>query len=269
MILGQKKLVNKISNLNLDTCPRSIMLIGQEGSGRHELVQLLGEKLGLEVVDITENISLETIFQIQGNPNPSIYLINGLELTVKEENCVLKFLEEPTQNAYIVFLTEDAGLCLSTIRSRCIQWELEPYSISELKKENIYSDLPDYYFDIFRTPGQLDSARDLPINDMVALANKILDKIGNANLSNTLTLTRFFAFKKNNTDENLYDIRIFLKVLLYCANKALIENRLVNPSMYFLTSEFIQKCAVKNVDYKYAFENYLVQLRMLVRKGAN
>ena len=43
MIQYQDKLVNKVSHLTLDNCPRSLLLSGMPGCGKHALAQMISE----------------------------------------------------------------------------------------------------------------------------------------------------------------------------------------------------------------------------------
>jgi Holliday junction resolvasome RuvABC ATP-dependent DNA helicase subunit len=50
--IGQKLLLNKLNNLNLDSMPRSLLLLGDVGCGKHTYSNLIANRLGLKLVDI-------------------------------------------------------------------------------------------------------------------------------------------------------------------------------------------------------------------------
>ena len=58
MLENQRKLNAILENLTMSTLPRSLILLGDRGCGKHTLVKELSEKLSLEVVDITDSLTL-------------------------------------------------------------------------------------------------------------------------------------------------------------------------------------------------------------------
>ena len=119
MIRGQEILCNRIdSYINLDKFPRTLMLIGASGSGKHLLCEYIANKFSLQQIDITEIISLETIEEISQRVEPYLYIIEINKLSIKEQNIILKFLEEPLANSIIVLLAEIVGDILDTVKNR-------------------------------------------------------------------------------------------------------------------------------------------------------
>ena len=81
-MIGQKKLLDSLSNYNIDNFPHSVILQGERGSGRHLLCDYISkEVLNIPLVDITKNLSHELIDAIYQNSYPCLYLINSDELT--------------------------------------------------------------------------------------------------------------------------------------------------------------------------------------------
>ena len=60
-MIGQHKLVEFINKLTLDSCPRSMILNGEFGSGKHTLCELLKNHLGLELRDISDQINADLL----------------------------------------------------------------------------------------------------------------------------------------------------------------------------------------------------------------
>ena len=44
-MIGQKRLLNVIDNYTIDTFPRSVILIGDQGCGKHTLVNYISENI--------------------------------------------------------------------------------------------------------------------------------------------------------------------------------------------------------------------------------
>ena len=118
-IRGQETILNRISRLNLDTFPRTLMLLGESGSGKHSIVNIIQNTFNLRSEDITEKISLDLLDEIYRRVEPYIYIISINSISIKEENTILKFLEEPLKNSYIILLADCKDGILPTILNRC------------------------------------------------------------------------------------------------------------------------------------------------------
>ena len=54
MIRGQEKICNRIDSLTIDTFPRTLLLLGEYGSGKHTIVKYISNKFNLNIEDICE-----------------------------------------------------------------------------------------------------------------------------------------------------------------------------------------------------------------------
>lgn len=205
-MIGQKKILNRIDSFSIDTLPHSILFVGERGSGKHTLCKYISDKFKLPLIDITDILSNELIENIYLSVNSNIYLIDGTKITEKDQNMILKFLEEPLKNSYIIIISENRNSLLDTIVNRCMYFELEPYSKEELLN---FTD-NEYYMEILRTPGKIISFSS-NIENVQQLVDKICDKLSVANYANTLTLVNKF----NYSDEyDKIDVDIFLEILI-------------------------------------------------------
>lgn len=264
MIIGQEKICNKIDNLKLDAFPRSLMLVGAAGSGKHLLAEYIATKFKLKQMDITEVLSVETIEQCNSRVVPYLYLIRINDIGVRKENIILKFLEEPLKNSFILLLAETNNGILKTILNRCQIWYLQNYNIEYLKRF-ISTDNP-YILDIAETPGQVLELNNSNLSDMVALADKILDYIHVANISNTLTLSKQLKFK---SDETGFDEKLFVKVMSRRVHDRWVSTADVRyANAYKLTNEWKKYIIIKTIDHRCVFEKYLLDLRRVMRGEA-
>lgn len=207
MIIGQEKIKGRIDTTNIDTFPRSLLLIGEVGSGKHIFVNYISNHLGLDVIDVTDTICYELIEEIQSKPQPHIYLIDGNKITVKTENVILKFVEEPLLNSFIIIIATDKSILLDTVVNRCVVWEFQKYTESQLR----YFADSDEILSLCSTPGQIEQMKCQSISDMRKLANTIVHKISVANFANVLTISNNIAYKG---EKDKYDLTVFVKILL-------------------------------------------------------
>ena len=103
-MIGQDRLLKELKSFDLYSLPHSMMFIGEDGCGKHVLANEISSYYGLSLYDISENIDFETISGIYEKTLEGIYLIDLSNATEREQNVILKFLEEPLDNSYIIIL---------------------------------------------------------------------------------------------------------------------------------------------------------------------
>ncbi len=263
MVIGQEKICNLIDNLSLDSFPRSLMLVGARGGGKHLICDYIANKFKFTSIDLTDTLELETIEEIYNRVEPYLYIIRINEISVKEENVILKFLEEPLKNSFIVLIAETDNGILQTILNRCQIWYLQNYTREYL---STFLETPnDFILEIAQTPGQVKELSACSFEGMIELADKIIDKIHIASVSNTLTLSNKVGFKN---ERGTFDGKLFVDILISrVRHKWLTMNDVRYVQAYMLTSELKKNINIKNLDYKALFERYLIQLRDIM-KGA-
>ena len=127
MLKGQDELLTQINSYTLDTIPRSVILLGLKGCGKHSLITYIANRLDLPTVFITESIDNEVVETFITRPQPYIYVFNTDFLSIKQQNVLLKFIEEPLKNSYIFICCETKSQLLDTILNRCIIWSFKNF----------------------------------------------------------------------------------------------------------------------------------------------
>lgn len=259
-MVGQDHIIKYIDNKTRDTFPRSLILLGENGCGKHSIVTYIKDKLKLELSNISDNLNLEFIENLYSKPEPYIYIIDAPKITVKEQNVILKFVEEPLKNSYIIILAETKNQLLQTVYNRCQVLSFNPYTREQLQQ--FTND--ELVLKIAKTPGQINDLLASDLKGMLELAEKIVTKIGTANLPNVLTISDKIAYKN---EKDKFDLDIFSKVLLYSIKEEIVRNS--SDSRYFymyeLVREWLQKKKAPTISQKFLFENYLVKLHELMR----
>ena len=264
-MIGQVCLLNKLNKFNIDSFPKSIILLGEKGSGKHTIVNYIKDNIiPFPVLDITQNISDEYINSIYRNPNPSIYLINLSDMTEKNQNVLLKFIEEPLKNSFIILLAESVNQVLNTVYNRCVVFEMDSYTKDELSNFVSENENKDLILSVLRTPGKIISTNLDNIRAIYDLCEKMVDKLSIANFSNTLTIVD----KINYTDEyNKYDFEVFMDMLVYTLyNKLLNEPNKNILDMYFVTLEARKRLIDKRLNKQIFMYNFLTKLWKVSRK---
>lgn len=247
-MVGQLELVAQVSSYTPNTFPHSILLLGERGCGKHTLVDDLCKMYELELIDITESICLDTVVKASVNLVPTLYLIDLDKITEKQQNVILKFLEEPADNAYIVLISTVRSLILDTVYNRCLVFEFKPYSSEELlqfvPKDMNASMLLKYC----HTPGQIKEVKPDELDKIVNTCDKIAEVIGKANYSNLFNLVD--SIKS-------YNVYLFYNVLLDTIyNKYLNSNNIKMIKLYNIVEDSLHKL----MDSRYDVECLLISL---------
>lgn len=265
-MIGQDALKEYLNKSNLDTFPRTLMLLGEDGCGKHLFCSMIAEKFNMSLINITDNLKMETLDSIMTSANVNLYVIDGYDITIKEQNVILKFLEEPLKNVYIAILGYNKNQFLDTIANRCQVMTFKPYTNEELKGFIDFECDIDKLLRIARTPGRIKILKDYNMSEYYSLADKIISKLSISNYANALTLYEKIPGVKD--DKKIF--QIFLNVLTYVArDKILAEDSNVNYLWYESIVDLCKKAQVANVDYKYLFDNFLSNMWRKVKVNDN
>ena len=222
-MIGQEKIVNELFSYQLKNLPKTIMLLGESGCGKHTLAEELANHFSLPLIDITENISPELLNEIKIRSIPSFYLISVNDLTEKNQNSILKFIEEPGDNTFVILLSNSVYGLLDTVVNRCAIYEFQKYTAEELN-QIIGEKVSEEVLNVCATPGQLKVTLK-NYDDLNSLCNTMVTKMDKANFSNALSIVS----KINLKDEyDKFDLNVFLRVLMlkfYESYKAKPENK--------------------------------------------
>lgn len=248
----QNDVLDIIDGFSIDNFPHTVLLEASIGSGKHLICRYIADKFEFPLVDITEDITLENINDIYLTPEPKFYIINLDDITVREQNIILKFLEEPSSQIFILLLSS-TGVMLDTIRNRCFKLSLKKYTRKEL--QTFTND--DLLLNIFSTPGQIINAGNVDFRSLYDYAEKVFVHIESANYSNCLVITDRINCTKDAKPE-LFDSTLFSLVLLYLSSE-----RREYRKFFLKTRELVQTLNVANVNKKHVFDRYLLELKFI------
>lgn len=265
-MLGQKNLISKLTSYTIYTFPQTILILGESGSGKHMLVrEVISPHLKLDVIDITDNISNEYISEIQLRFAPSIYVINVSAISEKEQNMILKLIEEPLNNSYLILLSNSPQLVIPTVLNRCIVYNMENYTREEMfsfmdyKKEST----KEFAINICTTPGQVSYTSEEQADELQELSKKIVEKIKTASFDNTLKISTKLNYKN---DVNKFNIDVFLNSLTFTLfNEYKTNNNDFILKLYYKTIECKNKLINPRLNKEILIENYLTGIWKMSR----
>lgn len=252
MLVGQSHL-QQLLKTPFESFPHSLLLVGERGCGKHHFAQAFAEHYGCDLCDITAQLTYEFLTEVSLNPTPTFYLVDLGSITEKEQNLLLKSVEEPSSGSYFILLTEALTQVLDTIPNRCCVMEFLPYSNKELQQFLTQEQNPQLLH-YFRTPGKLLDSQKLDLDALVGLCDLLLSKLKSVNYANLLTVVS----KINLKDEyDKYDLSMFLGVLSHQARTKYLETK---QPLYLQCYQICQKETKKLVDKRINKQYFLYNL---------
>lgn len=137
--IGKLELGQMLAALLLCKTPHAAEACGQCKSclllaaGNHADLLLLQPDNASLGVDEVRRLTDFTQGKAQQNGNKVVLLRHSERLTEAAANALLKTLEEPPQDCFLILCTAQAQRLKPTILSRCQRWELAPLTASQLK----------------------------------------------------------------------------------------------------------------------------------------
>lgn len=247
--IGQEKLFKTINSYTTANIPHALLLLGEEGSGKRTIIKFIASKLGLKIVTITK-ADQDKLIEYQQSPIKTIYTVDLAELTYeRDQNKFLKFIEEPSDSAYII-LTNDSEIgVLPTILNRCQKLRIEPYTIDQLKQIKEFKD--DIVYKVCRTPGQLNAIDNAKFVELYTLCDKLITILPRAEYANIISIATKINYKE---DYNKFDFRIFFNMLKTVAFEKYINTKdNIAYKVYIYTTSQLQVLSQNSVMQKEPF----------------
>ena len=252
-LVGQEKLKAIFNQFNAKTLPRTILLLGPSGCGKHTFARYLAEQFSLTTQFIDESIDTDKLNEISFKPVYTLYIIDLGLFDEKKQNQFLKFIEEPGQYAYVILLANSTLGILPTILNRCQKFYLDTYTKDQLKEFDWMNPVEyDFLYEVCPTPGQIMSVDMKSVKPLFDLCEVIIKSLATNTYANTLKI----ATKINYAEEyDKFEFYLFFNMLSYVAAKTYKETDNETAfKIYLITNSAIQELAVNK---KLQKENYM------------
>lgn len=227
-IIGQTKLVAQMLDYTFETMPSTLLLLGETGCGKTLVTHKLAERIGLDVITLTNQTTAEELLEYSHGAVPALYHIDLSQITEKAQNKFLKFIEEPAPTVKIILEAESEVGILPTILNRCNKLTFDSYTIEELKSFSWAPKSADPLFYYFcNTPGKLNEiGNPETFFELVNYCRYIIARLPAMNVlqyAEGIALNLPLQVKKNKTSK--FDCELFLKVLAYVAFEDFKQSR--------------------------------------------
>ena len=192
------------TNFTINPLNRSFRLISQQYHPNFYLIENFIDKQSIDIKQVKNMISY--INKTSYDKKIKFILIDNAEyLNLHSVNALLKTIEEPPTNTYVIITHNSSMKLIETLKSRCIEFKI---SFSHQEKQKILENLLTYYdFKIdINLIEKIKSFHDSPgtILNLIKLINEGVININTGNLINIISNLMAFNLKnKNNINLNL------------------------------------------------------------------
>lgn len=263
-VIGQEKLVKALEGYTLETAPKTILFLGQSGCGKSWIANAFAKQLDLEVVVVQPDSTAEKLIEYYQCPINKMYLIDLKEITEKDQNKFLKFIEEPSKTMNIILMAESTVGILPTILNRCVKYVFEPYTSEQLKQFDwAVNCSEEIAYEICKTPGQLLELSADNLDQALGLCRAIVSSVDKANYANTLSIITKINLKD---DAKKIDFKLFFDLMTYAAfDDYKKNNNELSFKIYLYTIRQQAKALNINVAKEAFLLNYLDNIWRLAR----
>ena len=209
------------------------------GGGNHPDIHLIAPLPDKRDISIEQLREMQHVLSLRPYEAPrKVCIINPAErMSVSAANSLLKTLEEPPGNALIILLTENAGMLLSTVRSRCQLIRFAPLSpehvLTLLERNGMAPETAALIAPM--SGGSLQKALELDNESLAARREAVLSRVAQLNIHQIATVfdaSEELSGNRDTTLELLDMLLSFFRDAVHLgAGSGEIVNRSVRPAI--------------------------------------
>lgn len=269
-IVGQKKIINWVDNLTVDSFPHFIVLIGAKGSGKRTIAKYIADKLSAVYVecDIKVDAVRNAITLATTVETPIVYCFaNSDTMRAEAKNAMLKITEEPPKNAYFILTVVDESTLLETIKSRATVIRMEPYTVKDMEELGM-SMISDDFTDEQKTTFQIAFlTADTPYElkelftygkEFFTYVDLVMDNISEVEAANAFKSSSKLAL---HGEDDKYDLGLFWKAFIYDCLDCIAENPLRYSEGIIVTDKYYRKQTQLGVNLQQLYDSWVFEIR--------
>ena len=268
-MIGQSKLKSLLSyQISKNVFPRFSILTGIRGSGKKLLCKYIADKLNATLYPIDTSVdSIRSLGDLSYKlTNRILFMIADADnMSVQAMNALLKTVEEPHGDIYIVMTLEDKVNTLPTILSRAIVFPMDTYSTDDIlayytmNYSGATSSDKSLISSVCIVPGDVDMLVNNGTKTLYSFVEKVVDNIATVSGANAFKISANIKFK--DTDQNKYDLRLFWQIFSsICLSRLATDiDKYINGII--ITSKWSQELRYKNLSRQMLFDMWLLDIR--------
>ena len=274
-MIGQDSLKAHLRELiRLDKLPQFIILFGKKGSGKKCLTKYIYECMTYfntscylyTLPDVKIDTIRETISVANSVNQKMLVLIHDADnMSLQAKNALLKLVEEPRNNIYIVMTLQDVNNTLDTLKSRARMFSMLNYKVGELMQYIDFKDLKvdSSILNIAETPGEINDLLEMNVEDLLEFVNLVADSIAECEPANAFKSGgRINLSNEDTIVPDKYDLYYFWKTFI-----SVCYSRLHNTgdSRYYRavdeTSRYLRLLRRSGVNKKQLYDLWVFDIR--------
>lgn len=271
-MIGQQKIINQIDKLIQSGFPRFIIITGAKGQGKKTLANYISKQL--KYLMVISDVKIDSIREIidlaYKQTEPIIYLIPDADkMSIGAKNSMLKVIEEPPNSAYFILTLESIENTLLTIKSRCIQLDMQSYSGTE-KLEfinklqlNLSDDDKNIILNCCDNCYEISMVNSYGVRDFYNYCKKVCNNIYKVQSANSFKIIEKIQVKD---EDNKYSPELFLKLvrkiwLDELLNATTIDDKLCYHECITITSTILNKLRINGINKLSLLDMWILAIR--------
>lgn len=266
-MIGQIRLQRQISNqISLGKFPEFVIFVAPRGAGKSLLAKKVARQLEAECAEFDTTVEeiremIETAYTIS---TPVVYAIRNVDnMSPSAFNSLLKVVEEPPKFARFILTCENIENVPTTIRSRAVVYQFDPYTQDELYDFCELKDIPksEFNVEIADTPGDLIILKEF--SDLENFVNVVILNIATVSGANAFKIADRVDIKGENNGK--FDLKLFwrafaLRCTIYMLEKD-VDNSLQFGRAVAITNDAIGDLNSKSINRTMLFDKWLLDVR--------
>lgn len=236
----------------------SMLISGPVGCGKTYLARYYGTLLQIsDIIVLPTSVGdlRNTIDSLYEMKNPILCILENLDVCLPVVSSVLlKFIEEPPENLYVVITARNVYRVLDTIRNRCMYVECSlPYEndvLQYIKYKQASTSIPDRLLQAIRTFSDIDSALQLSQDQITYMISTVSNlKFTDSVSGNTWKITHF-------PDKSVTPIHLVLSYWLHVSDIdicKLILNAIDDITLNGVSEYIVLNHLFTELKYKYVW----------------
>lgn len=271
-MIGQQKIINQVDKLIQSGFPRFIIITGAKGQGKKTLANYISKQL--KYLMVISDVKIDSIREIidlaYKQTEPIIYLIPDADkMSIGAKNSMLKVIEEPPNSAYFILTLESIENTLPTIKSRCIQLDMQSYSGTE-KLEfinklqlNLSDDDKNIILNCCDNCYEISMVNSYGVRDFYNYCKKVCDNIYKVQSANSFKILEKIQLKD---EDNKYSPELFLKLVRKIWLDELLTAPSVNDKLCYhecitITSTILNKLRINGINKLSLLDMWILAIR--------
>lgn len=238
--------------------------------GNHPDIHLLAplpDKRDISVDQLRE-MQRELSLRPYEAPRKACIIDPAERLNISSANSLLKTLEEPPGNALIILLTENAGMLLSTVRSRCQLIRFAPLSpehmLSLLERSGMAPETAALVAPM--SGGSLQKALELDNESLTLRREAVLSRVGQMNINRIATVFDAAEELSGNRDATLELLDMLLSFFRDAVHLGAGSGEIVNSSVRLAIESIASK---RSLPRNMELLERIYETRRAVQRNAN